>query len=119
MSGLAEARFSSSAAANGRLSTAVIVLISFKGLVVLKDQPVAVSHEGTTPAIRGSITPSGRSAVHHFPGRTHSSRELQLIERTPPRMPRPLRSGPVTGPSPLLRAGPPARPATVLSRRLR
>jgi hypothetical protein len=58
MSGLAEARFSSNAAANGTLSTAVIDLISFKGFVVLKDQPVAASYSGTTPAIRSSITPS-------------------------------------------------------------
>lgn len=35
-SGLADARFSSNRAANGRLSGAVIVLFSFKSLVVLE-----------------------------------------------------------------------------------
>jgi hypothetical protein len=40
---------------------------------------------------------------------------LELIERTQSRTTRPLRSAPVTGASPLLRTGPPARPATVLS----
>ena len=51
---------------------------------------------------------------------------LQLAHSTPPRTPpvdrtnkprttRPLRSAPITGASPLLRAGPPANPATVLS----
>ena len=40
---------------------------------------------------------------------------LELIERTQSRTTRPLRSAPVTRASPLLRTGPPARPATVLS----
>ena len=45
-----------------------------------------------------------------------SSRNIsRLIETNKPRMTRPLRSTPITGASPLLRAGPPARPATVLS----
>ena len=35
---------------------------------------------------------------------------LWLLEHTNPTMSRPLRSGPITGPSPLLQAGPPARP---------
>ncbi len=38
------------------------------------------------------------------------------VDRTDqPRTTRPLRSGPITGPSSLLRTGPPARPATVLN----
>src|SRR5690349_18284633 len=45
-SGLAAARLSSARACRGRLSGAVIVLISFKDLVVLKDQPVAVLISG-------------------------------------------------------------------------
>ena len=54
---------------------------------------------------------------------------FQLVHATPPpsgvdrtnqpRMTRRLRSTPITGVSSLLRAGPPARPASVLSRRLR
>jgi hypothetical protein len=58
MSGLAEARFSSSSPENGRLSTAVIVLISpSRAWSFSKNQPVAASHSGTTPATRDSITP--------------------------------------------------------------
>lgn len=30
---------------------------------------MAASRESTTPSIRSSISPSGRSAVHHIPGR--------------------------------------------------
>jgi deazaflavin-dependent oxidoreductase (nitroreductase family) len=40
---------------------------------------------------------------------------FRLIERIQPQMTRPLRSTPITGASPLLRAGPPAEPATVLT----
>ena len=40
---------------------------------------------------------------------------VRLIERTPPRATRPLGSTPITRASSLLRAGPPACPATVLS----
>ena len=40
---------------------------------------------------------------------------FRLIEQTQPQMTRPLRSTPITGASPLLRAGPPARPASVLT----
>src|ERR1019366_7439914 len=40
---------------------------------------------------------------------------FRLIRRIKPRTTRSLRSAPVTGASPLLRTGPPARPATVLS----
>jgi len=38
-----------------------------------------------------------------------------LIERTQPRITLPLGSTPITGVSQLLRAGPPAHPATVLN----
>jgi hypothetical protein len=44
---------------------------------------------------------------------------FRLIERIQPQMTRPLRSTPITGASPLLRAGPPAEPATVLTPRQR
>src|SRR5918994_726804 len=55
-----------------------------------------------------------------LPGAFSSSTQLlpgftRLTERTQPQMTRPLRSAPIAGASPLLRAGPPARPATVLS----
>ena len=44
-----------------------------------------------------------------------SRTQARLIERTQPRMTRPLGSTPITGASQLLRAGPPAHPATVLN----
>src|ERR1019366_3048379 len=53
----------------------------------------------------GASTSSIRFLPEHF----------RLIRRIKPRTTRPLRSAPVTGTSPLLRTGPPARPATVLS----
>src|SRR6266576_4812414 len=53
----------------------------------------------------GDFSPSTRLLPENF----------WLIERTRPRTTRPLCSAPITGASALLRAGPPARPATVLS----
>jgi hypothetical protein len=66
MSGLAEARFSSKTADNGRLSTAVIVLISFKSLVVL---------EGSA---------GGRLASGHHARHTKQHHSIGKISRTPP-----------------------------------
>jgi len=57
-----------------------------------------------------SLTTSARSCSSS-PGRTGP----RLTGQTQPQTTRPLRSTPITGASPLLRAGPPARPATVLT----
>src|SRR6476646_2618404 len=57
-----------------------------------------------------SLTTSARSCSSS-PGRTGP----RLTGQTQPQTTRPLRSAPITGTSPLLRAGPPARPAPVLT----
>ena len=89
-----------------------------------------------TPSTPGAplfaLTFSQASFTAHFeisnglPGDFNSSTRLlpnpngsRLIERTQSQMTRPLRSTPITGASPLLRAGPPAGPATVLTPALR
>src|SRR5207244_11321989 len=66
------------------------------------------------PPLRPTSQPQTSLLTTSARPRDSSQGYAWLIERTQPRMTRPLRSAPITGASSLLRAGPPASPAPVL-----